>query len=344
VVTMPQLVHAFDSLIQEAEAQQAQDWGDADKCTYHEGYISQPIYACGTCNKNTNGETFGFCYGCSMSCHLHHEIYELFEKRNFRCDCATPKSVHACILNPKVEIVNNANQYNHNYEGLYCWCNQPYDHSSNVVMIQCYLCQDWFHDTCILKDYPYKIPEEPDNDFVCKDCMLKYQSFLGKYPQLEYIEQDNEDNENKTEEEKPTIPSEECLISTKKETCRSGNYFFRSGWRESLCRCAKCMKMYQLIGVSYLLKLEEEIPDKSAPDSTLVVTGQEKTTPVPVKADIIDTEMDNLTSQREIAYGIMEFRDKVMEFLKPFAVQKRTVTVADIEQFKEEIQKKQKKK
>jgi len=54
--------------------------------------------------------------------------------------------------------------------------------------------------------------------------------------------------------------------------------------------------------------------------------------------------MNTLTLKREIAYGINEFRDNLMEFLKPFATQKRTVTVADIEQFKEQFQNKKKKK
>lgn len=35
---------------------------------------------------------FGVCYGCSLRCHLQHEIEELFFKRGFRCDCGTPRS------------------------------------------------------------------------------------------------------------------------------------------------------------------------------------------------------------------------------------------------------------
>lgn len=57
-------------------------------CTYDRGYISQPVYACRVCSK---GELKGFCYGCSMTCHLDHasEVIELFTKRDFRCDCPT---------------------------------------------------------------------------------------------------------------------------------------------------------------------------------------------------------------------------------------------------------------
>lgn len=60
-------------------------------CTYEQGYITQPIYACRTCF-DKSGKHFGFCFGCSMNCHVDHDIYELFDKRHFKCDCGTPKS------------------------------------------------------------------------------------------------------------------------------------------------------------------------------------------------------------------------------------------------------------
>lgn len=61
-------------------------------CTYVQGYITQPIYACATCTRGGLREPFGFCFGCSMNCHVDHDVYELFDKRHFRCDCGTPKS------------------------------------------------------------------------------------------------------------------------------------------------------------------------------------------------------------------------------------------------------------
>jgi E3 ubiquitin-protein ligase UBR7 len=336
---MPQLVNAYDNLIDEAHAQEAQGWGDADKCTYHEGYVSQPVYACATCS-NKSDKVFGFCFGCSMSCHLDHEVYELFEKRNFRCDCATPKSVHLCTLNPKTQTVNTLNQYNHNFKGLYCWCSTPYDHNSNVTMIQCYMCQDWFHDTCILKDYPYQIPEEQDTDFICKDCIHKYQGFLGKYKQLEHIEvEDNNSKDEsivKTENEQKDNnirENDNCLIASK-EIGHIRNYFFKGGWREKLCRCPRCLKMYDLVSVNYLINNDEE---KENPNN-------EESGTVNSKSSVIDEHVQVLTQQREIAYGIQAFRDNLMEFLKPFAAQKRTVTAADIEKFKEDFQLKKRKK
>lgn len=38
------------ALEEEAEAQLTQDWGDENKCTFNEGYVTQNVYACKTCS------------------------------------------------------------------------------------------------------------------------------------------------------------------------------------------------------------------------------------------------------------------------------------------------------
>jgi len=50
-------------------------------------------------------------------------LVELFNKRSFRCDCGTARlGGKPCELEPTERDVANAlNQYNHNYEGRFCW-------------------------------------------------------------------------------------------------------------------------------------------------------------------------------------------------------------------------------
>lgn len=86
-------------------AQQLAKAMDCISCTYTKGYILQPVYACRTCYTE---EHAGFCLTCSMNCHIvrisclvwvcvlnvllkYHDVIELYNKRNFRCDCGNEK-------------------------------------------------------------------------------------------------------------------------------------------------------------------------------------------------------------------------------------------------------------
>ncbi|KAI9334455.1 hypothetical protein BD770DRAFT_432272 [Pilaira anomala] len=125
-------------------------------------------------------EPAGMCYSCSIACHSSHELFELFPKRAFRCDCGLPGKFqgHACALTiPAKKIIktNDKNKYNHNFEGRYCRCDQHYDpEKEEGTMYQCVACEDWFHENCI-----GDIPDSVDDFecYICRDCSKKY-SFL----------------------------------------------------------------------------------------------------------------------------------------------------------------------
>lgn len=141
-----------------------------DTCTHERGYIRQPVYACKTCGGG------GVCAGCSVSCHAEHELVELFNKRKFRCDCGTPnlyrqrepnhahrctrlidqltypKDAQPCSLRkPGFDPQNDANAYNHNYDGGFCYCERgkTYDpEKEDETMFQCIVCEEWLHESC----------------------------------------------------------------------------------------------------------------------------------------------------------------------------------------------------
>lgn len=168
-----------DALQAQALAQRAGTKLNA--CSYTVGYHSQPIYWCRTCHTDkevTNTPTchvthhtahrtphtshrhtssspplplclssfppsqVGVCLGCSMNCHLDHDVEELFEKRAFRCDCGNQAAGGSCALNANKEPKNADNAYNHNWRGEYCYCNGTYNPESDV-MFSCIMCQDW---------------------------------------------------------------------------------------------------------------------------------------------------------------------------------------------------------
>ncbi|KAJ9479749.1 Zinc finger protein Mlo2 [Pseudozyma hubeiensis] len=141
-----------------------------DTCTHERGYIRQPVYACKTCGGG------GVCAGCSVSCHAEHELVELFNKRKFRCDCGTPnlyrqkepnnadrivrltehlaypEGAQPCSLRkPGFSPQNDANAYNHNFDGGFCYCErgQTYDpEKEDETMFQCIVCEEWLHESC----------------------------------------------------------------------------------------------------------------------------------------------------------------------------------------------------
>ena len=141
-----------------------------DTCTHSMGYIRQPVYACRTCGGG------GVCAGCSVSCHAEHDLVELFNKREFRCDCGTPNlyrektpnkskgkvkvegqleyppNAPPCSLRkPGYDPQNERNRYNHNFEGGFCYCvrGKTYDpEKEDETMFQCLVCEEWLHESC----------------------------------------------------------------------------------------------------------------------------------------------------------------------------------------------------
>ena len=78
------------------------------------------------------------------------KIVELWTKRNFRCDCGNSKfGEFFCKLFANKDVENVENAYNHNFKGSYCTCGRPYpdpEAEEQVEMIQCCICEDWFHE------------------------------------------------------------------------------------------------------------------------------------------------------------------------------------------------------
>ncbi|CAH1791308.1 unnamed protein product, partial [Owenia fusiformis] len=157
--------------------------GDSDdkNCTYLMGYIPrQAVYSCVTCKSDANGPA-GMCLACCLVCHEGHDLLELYTKREFRCDCGNSKFPNfECKLTPKKCAINEDNSYNQNYRGLYCTCHRPYpDHDDSIEdeMIQCVICEDWYHGRHLGRD-----PPDTDifQEMICKDCMAKHE-FLWAY-------------------------------------------------------------------------------------------------------------------------------------------------------------------
>ena len=177
--SLKEYVESQDKLDKEAREMFPYDFST---CSYDQGYVKQQIYACKTCEP-IDGETQhgGVCYSCSISCHGEHDLIELFDRRNFRCDCGTARmGMQDCCIKKERRSINHLNQYNENFDNIFCSCKQLYDPiNESGTMYQCLLCEDWFHDRCIAKED--MIPNEADFEhFICSTC-VHASSWLRSY-------------------------------------------------------------------------------------------------------------------------------------------------------------------
>lgn len=148
-----------------------------DHCTQPLGALRQNLFSCLTCNPppespldRYNGAAV--CYSCSIACHGEHELVELFNRRNFTCDCGTTRlpATSPCTLriDPATGIkgpvhsqpAGQSNTYNQNFRNRFCGCGELYDaHTEKGTMFQCLglagedkggCGEDWWHPECIL--------------------------------------------------------------------------------------------------------------------------------------------------------------------------------------------------
>ncbi|KAJ5538703.1 hypothetical protein N7494_008182 [Penicillium frequentans] len=147
-----------------------------DSCTYALGPLRQSLFACLTCNPTSDGNddvstAAAVCYSCSIACHGEHTLVELFNKRNFVCDCGTTRlpATSRCTLreDPKTghkgvhsQEAAKDNKYNHNFRNRFCGCAEKYDpHQEKGTMFQCLglgsvetggCGEDWWHPECLI--------------------------------------------------------------------------------------------------------------------------------------------------------------------------------------------------
>lgn len=183
---------------------------DDTNCSYDKGYVSrQALYACTTCSENR--EPAGVCLACSYKCHDGHDIVELYTKREFRCDCGNSKFPgNPCSLKSDKEPINRINKYNQNFKGLYCSCSRPYpdlDDDTPDEMIQCIMCEDWYHGRHIGGPVP-----DDYFEMICAKCMESH-TFLYPYlNKFQYVNVSDTKIDNsilKTEWSDPTIKTED---------------------------------------------------------------------------------------------------------------------------------------
>lgn len=340
----------------EEEASAVLAGSDSDHCSYPQGYVKrQALYACNTCTPK-GGEAAGVCLACSYKCHEGHDLFELYTKRNFRCDCGNGKFRDLqCKLHCEKDAVNTQNKYSQNFFGSYCTCSRPYPDPDDQVedeMIQCVVCEDWLHGRHLGCSVPDGVELQ---EMICEACMNKnpflwvYAAHLAgaasqqKEPQRadesgtkeESAEESQEDEaveprcKRPRREEEPSCRLKELQAAALKPE-QSGAVFWPSMWRSKLCSCGACLERLSQAGLSFLL-------DES--DTVLAYENKGKSSEQRQQGhDPLMSALDNLNrvQQLEIIHGYNDMKSELKDFLQRFADEGKVVTSDDIHHFFEQ--------
>ncbi|KAH3768035.1 ubiquitin protein ligase E3 component n-recognin 7 [Pelomyxa schiedti] len=341
-VTAVDLVEDINQLEKEAEEVIGEHWGEEGICTYDQGYKNQALYSCLTCG--SADKPVGVCFGCSLRCHVDHNIVELYFKHGFRCDCgsskiATPDS--KCCFNTSgfPRPSNTENRYGHNFQGLFCWCNKLYDPAT--IMFQCVACEEWYHNYCLTENGKSPMPSEDDfADLICKDCIQRC-PFLLCYPELQVNAEGIPTTEKTPTETSATkeLTGTGCNMSalalkkaetmTKEAPC---NTYWRSAWQHSICRCEGCTLKYTQTPFPWLFEvLKKNIESESHP-----VAVATKAVPASIITTAQALLMDSVepTKQRELVHGYNVFATSLHDYLKGLQDSGHTtITKEDIDGF-----------
>ncbi|KAI0880623.1 putative zinc finger in N-recognin-domain-containing protein [Annulohypoxylon maeteangense] len=165
-----------DQLQLEADAREALPYS-IENCTKPLGSLRQNVFACLTCNPppanpSDSYNPAGVCYSCSVQCHGEHELVEIFQKRDFTCDCGTtrfsPEQKCSLRINSETNTKGGVhserpdpnNKYNQNFRNRFCSCSIDYKpHEQKGTMFQCLglgthetggCGEDWYHPGCLV--------------------------------------------------------------------------------------------------------------------------------------------------------------------------------------------------
>ncbi|OLL23894.1 Protein mlo2 [Neolecta irregularis DAH-3] len=339
-ITVIEYIRAQEEL--ENEAREVYPFSH-DKCTYFQGPLRQSVYACRSCDpQSPESQRGGICYSCSIECHGDHELVELFSKRDFTCDCGTDRlGSSSCRLRKNREPVNSSNQYDHNFQGRFCVCDQFYNPEEESTMFQCLLCEDWFHDTC-LSDVPN---HESFEWMVCKSCfegfpyLARYQaSTWSREPIPDDSTVENTDlldsNSGKRQaQDELTAPSKKIKIYNNGDRgdCTwkrlplaqnsHANLYLPSNFRDFLCSCVECKR---ILARYPMIEKEEETyqpPIDQSDNGSLLDAGTRA----------LDS-MDRSKAYHGLA-AFTQLKGKLKDFFREFARTGQVVTKDDVDGF-----------
>ncbi|KAK1870260.1 hypothetical protein I4F81_012722 [Pyropia yezoensis] len=172
----------------------------------------------------------GFCAACKERCHGDHEddVFGIYSKRAFRCDCGTARMANRCALagspvaaRERRKLINTPNAYGHNYSDRYC----------RVPVV-------------VRRGELGRLPTG-NFEFSCHECTARL-PFLADYYRIrgQVLPHTVVGEDIATAHQKLVGGgcSRPAPSSVSAMFVKSGmDFFWASGWRYDLCDCAMCL-------------------------------------------------------------------------------------------------------
>ena len=254
--------------------------------------------------------------------------------------------------------MNEDNGYNQNYKGVYCTCSRPYPDPEDATpdeMIQCIVCEDWFHGRHL--DGISNLPRDDSyGEMICHLCANEHKDIFSAYQglavsvvgKLDGTDADldvsvaDEANASRVEDEQDPKSGADDKDSKDKvgESSKScprksiggeipdqkiSALFLPNGWREQLCRCGDCIKMYDEKRLEFLIDPEDTVhfyeSQSSAESGTQYEAGMKAL-----------SSMDRI-KQVEAIQSYNEMKESLKSYLKKFADEGKVVGEEDIQEF-----------
>ncbi|CAL7943977.1 unnamed protein product [Xylocopa violacea] len=237
------------------------------------------------------------------------------------------------------DSVNSENQYNHNFDGLYCICERPYpdpDDTTNDEMLQCIICEDWYHSKHL--ECEKEMPADGAYDeMICAGCMRKndflwnYATKYAAFTGTEVSSGDKEDESIDVENQSKvcTLPQSNSAVKmSSRKSC-----FWIEGWRAALCTCESCKELYRNKHIMFLLDPSDSV---HAYEEAGKINRRESQYEKGMKALASLGHVEQLTAIEE--YNIM--KERLKQYLQKFAENKKVVREEDIKEFFSEMESK----
>ena len=234
------------------------------------------------------------------------------------------------------------------------------------MMIQCVVCEDWYHGRHLARDPSASVcpSEELYEEMICYSCVEKF-DFLKCYMGLAVSLGTESDSNNAQirvncgdsdgppvipdggsdgplvipdggSDRPPVIPDGGCKLRPVSKETEATTLFFPGKWRKNLCRCPKCIEMYSARNIAFLA--DEE-------DTVVYYESRAKEQ----KKGTLEHGMEALSKmdrvkQVEAIHSYNNMKDNLMEYLAKFANNKKVVREEDIREFFQGITSNKKKK